>query len=63
MRCNGKSHCAKPDEIEEFINDIQIDIWTIGYRMDFNNYNDPPTFMTMTLQFSDYFRHDEILNV
>jgi len=64
-RCTkGNGHVCKSDkEIEDFINDIQIDVWHLQYNMDFTKFNmtTGPIFKSMDLLYSNFLRHDEIL--
>ena len=65
-RCNVSdpaTDCVKPDKIEEFINDVQIDAWQISQQMDFLKLSHPPTFKLMTPVYSNFLRHDSILGL
>jgi hypothetical protein len=56
--------CKKPKEIETYINDVQIDVWQLSTNMDFGSFAESgPTFKAMELLYSNYLRHDEILDL
>ena len=47
-RCDPKkSKCKSESEIEEFIHDLQIDLWVIYKVADFNSYSKDSTFLLM----------------
>ena len=46
--------CKSPEQIYEFIKDLEINMWKIEEKIDFSDYNDPPTFERMKPMLSDY---------
>ena len=60
-RCvNGTGNvCKTPEQINNFISDIEINVWKIEQTFDFNNYNHPPTYRVMEVIRSDYLKTNE----
>ena len=40
----GKSPCKKEHEINDFLKDFQVDIWTYNENIDFKIYGEKPVF-------------------
>jgi hypothetical protein len=45
--------CKKPEEINEYIKDIEINIWRLEQNIDFDVYDNPPTFLMTDPLLSD----------
>mgnify|MGYP006893301453 CR=1 FL=1 len=56
-RCNTKNdpnkQCHQPDDIDNFINDVQVDSWFMFEKMDFGVYDTKPVFIIQEIRTSE----------
>jgi hypothetical protein len=46
---NGRANCHEEKKIDEWVGDIDVEIWTLNKVIDFDAYGDDPTYIVNDL--------------